>query len=421
VNGAQKRRSFFRVFSEAVLVQAVLSATSLVVGLILIRRVSDDQYGYYVLTLNVVLLLTGLQTAFIQPQMVTRMTGASVTARADIVGGLYRGQRRLWPLAAALVVLAAFVIRLKGLITLPTLLIAIAASLAILASLYREFFRIVLLAYRRPHSVLLADIGYAILLIAAVLLATLTTAPAAFAALGLGIAAMLGGVFCSTSLWRFEPWNIGGERGILRMFGPLGAWTTAGAAIHWLFSQGYNFLVAGTLGVTAVAAIAATRILIMPVNLISTGIGTMMLPTISAWLQTRDTAAVLYRQLLIAGTLGVAALFYFGLIWSTRDWLFLHVLKKQLEQRDRLLLLWFAVGLLMLLRDQLVYLLLSKLRYRVLTVLTLLSALVALGTSYVGMLRLGAPGALVGIVVGELLNVAGLILLSAREARHSPR
>jgi O-antigen/teichoic acid export membrane protein len=410
-------RSFFRIFSEAVVVQAVLSATSLVVGLILIRRVSDDQYGYYVLTLNVVLLLTALQTAFIQAQMVTRMTGASAVARADLVGGIYRAQRRLWPLAAAATFAIALVMWLAGRITLATLIIAIAASLAIVASLYREFFRMVLLAYRRPDNVLRADIGYAILLIVSVLLATLSSSPAAFAALGLGIAALLGGAACSMSLWRFEPWNIRGERGILRALIPFGAWTSAGAAIHWLFSQGYNFLVAGTLGVSAVAAIAATRILIMPVNLISTGIGTMMLPTISTWLQTRRAAAVLYRQLLIAGGLGAAALLYFGVVWITRDWLFNHVLKKELEQRDWLLLLWFGVGLLMLLRDQLVYLLLSRLRYRVLTVLTLLSALVALGTSYAGMLQFGAPGALVGILAGELLNVAGLMLLSFREAR----
>ena len=40
----------------------------------------------------------------------------------------------------------------------------VAAGLALVATLYREFFRVVLLAYRRPHSVLQADAVYVVLL-----------------------------------------------------------------------------------------------------------------------------------------------------------------------------------------------------------------------------------------------------------------
>jgi O-antigen/teichoic acid export membrane protein len=408
---------FLRMFSEAIVVQAVLSVTSLVVGLILIRRTPDEQYGYYVLTLTVIMLVTALQNAFIQSHMVARLTGASSTGRANLIGGLYREQRRRWPIIAALVVVAAIGLWLKGLLTAAAVWVGVAAAIAVLASLYREFFRMVLLSYRRPTPVLKADIVYAVILIGGALLATLTPAPAACAALALSLAALVGGLICSTSMWRIEPWNVIGEPGILRAIAPQGAWTSAGSAIHWLFSQGYNFLVAATLGVDAVAAIAATRILIMPVNLVSTGIGTLMLPTISKWLQTRSTSNVLRRQLFIACALALAAIGYFVLLWSMRDWLFAKVLKKQLVQRDTLLSLWFAVGLLMLLRDQLVYLLLSKLRYRSLTILTFLSALIALASSYFGMLRVGPPGALLGIVAGELINVTGLVVLSLREAR----
>jgi O-antigen/teichoic acid export membrane protein len=96
-------------------------------------------------------------------------------------------------------------------------------------------------------------------------------------------------------------------------------------------------------------------------------------------------------------------------------------LKKQLEHRDQLLLLWFGVGLLMLMRDQLLYLLLSKSRFRSLTVLTTLSAVISLTTSYFGMRLMGPGGALVGVLMGELVNVSGLIGLSLHEVRkHAP-
>lgn len=414
-----RRNAFARMFGSAVIMQALLSATSLIVGLILIRRTTDEQYGLYVLTLNVVILVTALQNSFIQSHMVVRMTGATIAGRADLIGGLYRDQRRLWPVFASIAALIVLLCRSTNVFDQREVYVALAAIAAVLASLFREFFRMVLLAFRRPAEVLKADVIYCIILIAGALAATLTPAPAAIAASCVAIGAIACGMSCHSSLRRFEPWNIRGAPGILLAIAPLGLWTAAGSAIHWLFSQGYNFLVAGTLGVTSVAAIAATRILIMPVNLLSTGIGTLMLPTVSTWLQNHSAPAVLRRQMMIAGSLATAALCYFGIVWLCRDWLFATILKKHLAERDQLLLLWYGVGLLMLLRDQLVCLLLSRSRFRVLTVLTLVSALISLATSYFVMRMIGASGALVGVLIGETVNVGGLVILSIGETRKS--
>ena len=410
---------FVRMFGSAVIMQAVVSITSLLVGLILIRRSSDAQYGYYVLTVNVIMLLTALQSSFIQPQMVVRLTGATPQERADIVGGLYRDQRRLWPVFGVCAIVAALDALTTNLLPPGAGWVAVAAAIAVFAALYREFFRMLLLAQRLPVAVLKADITYAVLMILGAMVATLTPAPAAICALAVACAATAGGLLCSRYLWRQVPWNIHGAPGILRAIAPIGIVTAAGAAIHWLFSQGYNFLVAGTLDVSAVAAIAATRILIMPVNLLSTGIGTMMLPTTSGWLQTMDARVVLRRLLLLASALALAALGYFAVLWLVRDWLFANVLKKQFAQRDRLLLLWYAVGLLMLLRDQLIYLLLARSRFHVLTLLTFVSALLSLITSYFSMRLIGVTGALWGVITGETISVIGLLTLSFMEVRKS--
>jgi O-antigen/teichoic acid export membrane protein len=405
------------MFASAVVMQALLSASNLLVGVILIRNTPDLQYGSYVLMLNGILLLTVLQQSFIQPQFVVRVSRATASERADLVGGLYREQRRLWPSAAALIVFISLLLWFAGILQTPTFFIVLAAAAAVLTTLYREFFRMVLLGYRKPLQVLGADAVYVALLLGGAVLATMTAAPAAVAGLTLAFAALIGGVFCSRALWRFEPWNIRGAPGILLAITPLGAWATTGAAAHWLFSQGYNYLVAAVLNVPAVAALAATRLTIMPVTLVSSGIGTMMLPTTAAWLNTHSAPTVLRRLLLFALGLGVASLCYFAVIWFTRDWLFAHVLKKTFPQRDSLLLLWFAVSLMTLLRDQLLYLLSARQRFRSMTTLTLVSALCSIVLSYVCMRYFGVIGALLGILVGELLNVAGLIVLSAIEAQ----
>jgi O-antigen/teichoic acid export membrane protein len=207
---------------------------------------------------------------------------------------------------------------------------------------------------------------------------------------------------------------------VLREIAPLAAWSTAGAAIHWTFSQGYIYLVAGMLDVAAVAAIAATRLLLMPVNLLSTGIGSLMLPLASNWLQLHGAA--LLRRRLVAMALGlvVVTLVYFGVLWLARDWVFAVVLKKDPAQRDPLLLLWGALCLVMVVRDQLGYLLAAQGRFQVRTLLTLASAVLALGASYAGMLRWGVSGALLGLLLGESFNLCGVILLAGRGYAAAP-
>src|SRR4029077_18067173 len=229
------------------------------------------------------------------------------------------------------------------------------------------YFRMVLLAHRRPYDVLRTDICYVVLMVAGVMLVTLTPAPAVSAVFALGLAAVASGILLSRTLHRHEPWNTDGARGILREIVPLAAWSTAGAGIHWAFSQGYIYLVAGTLDVATVAAIAATRLLMMPVNLISSGIGSLMLPWAAGWLH-RHGARLLWRRLcMLALGLGAVTLCYFAAVWFLRDWLFAVVLKKEFAQRDELLLLWGAIFLVIVVRNQLVCLLAAQGRFRLLT------------------------------------------------------
>jgi O-antigen/teichoic acid export membrane protein len=363
-----------RLLGSAVIVQALLSAGSLGVGLILIRNATNAQYGSYVLVLNALLLVTALQNNFIMAPMVHRMTRLDALGRADLIGGLLRDQRHLVPLAGAAAVAVTLALWLSGALSVFTTVLVMAAIAAALATLYREFFRMVLLAYRQPVEVMQVDLLYVVMLVCGAFLATLTPVPAVVTVLILCAAAATAGKLLSKLLWRHEPWNTQGSRGILQQMIPVGAWTVAGAAIHWSFSQGYNYLIAGTLDVNAVAAAAATRILMMPVNMLSTGISSLMLPTASGWLLKHGARTVFTRLSLLAAALAGLALCYLAVVWVCRDWIFASLLHKQFEQRDLLLTLWSVIFVLMIFRDQLLYLPLVRTRYRPLTALTFASA-----------------------------------------------
>ena len=413
----RSRLGFLRLFGGAVVSQAAVSAASLLVSLILIRHQSAEQYGYYVLVATALPMLTGVQVGFLQPPMIIRLGRVDAAARRDLIGGLVREQRRILVpvgIAGAIITCALWG---AGVLATPIALLVLAAVVAGMATLYREFFRMVLMGYRRPIDVLSSDLVYIVFFVAGAVLATVSPLPAATAVVTLALAAAIGGTQLAKALWRHEPWRIDGAPGILREMAPVGAWSVAGAEIHWAFSQGYTYLVAASLDIQTVAALAATRLLLMPVNLMSSGMFQMMLPTASSWLHQHGAATLHRRLLLFCAGVSVLAICYFGVMWLARDWIFAHVLRKDFAKRDTLLFLWFLIFLFMLLRDQLAPLLVARARLRQMTAITSVSAAIALTASYIGMGRFGAPGALVGVLIGEVLNVSGVAVLSSIESR----
>jgi O-antigen/teichoic acid export membrane protein len=412
--------TFVRKLSSAVVVQALLSIGNLAVGLILIRFSSDAQYGYYVLVLNALMLVTSAQSQFMGPAMVQRLTRLDRAGRSEVIGSLYRDQKRLIPLLGLSATVITGILWTTGYLTGHTAMLVLASAAAGLASLNREFFRMVLFAYRQPNDVLRVDFLYVIALVAGAAIATFFSMAATVSALAMFLAALGGGILLSRALWRHEPWNPRAMGGILREFVPIGAWTTAGGMIHWTFSQGYNYLIVGTLDVSAVAAVAATRLLMMPVNMLSTGIGSLMLPTASAWLQESRPAVVFRRLVLLSLGIAFIALCYLGVVWTLRDFIFADVLHKQFVQRDLLLVLWSLIFILMVFRDQLLFLPLARARYRPLTFLSLGCAITSLTVSYLAMRHVGAMGALIGVLTGEAINVAGLISMSIIEINREP-
>jgi O-antigen/teichoic acid export membrane protein len=279
----------------------------------------------------------------------------------------------------------------------------------------------VLLAYRLPTDVLKSDVLYVAILVSGAMLATFTSAPALTTVLLLCVAAVSGGILMSRALWRHEPWSTHEKGGILREIATIGAWTTTSSAIYWTFTQGYNYVIVATLDVKAVAAVAATRLLMMPVNMLSTGVGSLMLPTTSAWLRQVGPRTIFVRLLLLSIGLACLAICYFTVLWLLRDWIFLTVLNKRLAHRDLLMVMWFMIFILMIFRDQLLFLPLARGRYRGLTGLTLLSAVTALTVSYLAILRIGVLGALAGVMTGEAVNVLGLVVFSGIEVRKEAR
>jgi O-antigen/teichoic acid export membrane protein len=409
--------AFARVFGGAVISQALLSIINLLTGLILIRRASQTQYGYFVLIAGAAPLLVQLQNQLISPLLTSRVTAAGDEERKNYVGGLLREQRQLRAIVAVASLAVCCLVWFADVVRSETAVILFAGVIASVAALFRDFLRMILVTYRRPYDVLRADVVYAILFVGGVWLSTLTSIPATLSALAMAGAAVVGGFLLSRALWRHDAWNTPGSRGAFAGSVLVGIWAATGAVIHWMFNQGYTYIVALRLDVAAVAAIAATRLLLSPLGVFSLGISSLMFPTSTLWLKHHGPRGLFRRVVLFALGLSCVSVAYIAVMWSMRDWIFLHILKRDYPQRDLLLGIWSLVFFCTVIRDQLIYLQMARGHFKRLAGLTLFCAVLGLSVTFLAIGRFGAAGGLLGLLAGEIAYVVVVMVLAVRDMR----
>ena len=117
--------------------------------------------------------------------------------------------------------------------------------------------------------------------------------------------------------------------------------------------------------------------------------------------------------------LALLALCYLGVLWLLRDWVFERLMHKQFPQANLLLALWSCVFIVMVFRDQLLYLPGACSLFRQLTLTTGSSALLSLAFGYVAIRRIGIVCAPLAVLIGELVNVLCIVGLSMRQIQQA--
>jgi O-antigen/teichoic acid export membrane protein len=194
-----------------------------------------------------------------------------------------------------------------------------------------------------------------------------------------------------------------------------------GAVIYWAFSQIYNYVLAGRVGITAVADVNAARLLLMPVIVLTIGIKAQLLPAAASWLATEGISRLVRRLLVFIAIIAVLDLCYFATVWLTRDWVVDDFLKKTIHDRDRLMLLWLCVALIGLTRDLLQCALLALERFKPLAWVTAAAAAVSLSSMWFAIDRWGPSGALIAQIAGESVSLVAVVWLLGRSLHGQSR
>jgi O-antigen/teichoic acid export membrane protein len=418
---AKSRPALLRLFGSGVVDQALLSAASFAVGLILIRYSSSADYGQYVLIQAAVLFLVTLQSAWVLGPATVLSAKAVPAVQADMLGSLGAGLARLrqWALALWLAGLAAA--GALGWLPLATAALLMAAGLAGAMALRREYLRGVLMIHGRAETMLRADGLFVLLLLAAVAAAVLLPGPVAgWASAGFALASLAGAWHAGRALDRAGALTRQDRQPYWQQIRPLATWATVGAAIYWVLGQGYNYVLALKLDATAVASVNAARLLLMPTYLLTMGVKSLLLPMCVRWLDEGGFDFVLRQIGKFVLAIALLDLIYFAVLMATHEWLVAKVLRKTLADQGFMLSMWFLLSLINLVRDLYLSALLARERFRDTAGLVALTAALTLLTMWPAIGRLGMSGALVGLAVGETVFLLGALRLIARERRRLP-
>jgi O-antigen/teichoic acid export membrane protein len=414
--------SVVKLFSVAVIDQAMLSVGNFAVGFVLIRFLTDRDYGLYVLVQSAMLLITAAQSAWLTGPLIIVAARKSAEERRSVVGAVKGSQRRVVLRAVLVTQLLPLTAYLLGQISGTMELVLAGALVSGWAVLRKEYLRSVLLLYRRPHSLAVADAVYVGVLVAGVCAATFSKSAAIVWVIAvMSVASLACGAIADRVLARDPGWVSGDAAPVLREIRSMAVWSATGALMYHFLYQGVNYVLASRLDLKAVADVNATRLLLMPVIVLTVGVQSLLIPTAAAWYAEAGLASLMRRLVGFIVGMGLLDLLYVAVMWLSRGWLIGTMLHKQISEGDELLILWSLMALIQLPRDFLLCALYALGRMKSMAGQAALCVGITLLLMWFGIDWWGAPAVLIAQIAGELVNLVGIGLMLRQAHRSSPQ
>ncbi len=387
--------------------QAALSAVTFAVGLAFLYRGTPAQYGLFTLLASAVYLLGSAQNALVNTPMIVlapRMKPGEVERfEQALFAGLMPGALIASAIAAGILVVVEPGIG-RWWQAVPII------SIVLLPQLLRDFFRSQEYAHLSPDIALRRDGVFAVVAILSVVilsyLGSIRALPA-FVVLGIAAACVSFGP-AGHSLGQGLNWSV--TAGAYRSSWGCSCWALLGALTSWAQSYAYVYIPYALSGAQEVGYLAAARLMIMPVSLLSQSWSNLYRPLASRHLAQRQERAARKLFRLSSAILGTILVLYTSLVLFALNVLPARVLPQRYVGVDRYLLLWAGVVLLQIVRSNLSSLLQAQLAFRSLAIYGAVVAAVSVGVTVVLVHLLGSIGSLVGLSLGELLLTLGLAL-----------
>jgi O-antigen/teichoic acid export membrane protein len=381
--------------------QAMLSAVNFVVTIILIKSVSKVEYGYYSIAFSVSLFLVSIQNAIVTTPLTVLLTTKKGKYKQDYCSALCLGQ---FVIVLPLICTGLVIIMLLYSLGMDATKASVSGALCLAAAgiLFREFLRSYFFAEESPFKVFKLDLYYTLAYLGLIGIAYLifdVNGAAVF--IIMGVSAFLISIIFNRGLRYSYNW-----KSIKESYSEnweFGKWALLGVFVTHIQHYSYLYLLGALSGSAAVADVSASRLLLMPFQLLQAGWGKTTMPRGSKLREKNQLKRFFNEQIMASLFITVALIFYVWLLLLGSDFLGSFLFTKKYEKSLNFIALWgviFAMGNLAL--NASFGLQVAK-EFHIITKVNIITMIITVCLAYFLIKHHEIEGGLVSLIIGETL------------------
>jgi O-antigen/teichoic acid export membrane protein len=318
--------------------QGLLSAINLGVQIFLINMVTKNEYGNYSLAFSIIMYLMSFQNAVVNTPITVTIAAKTEEIKARYISSIFSGQLIVLSILLVLGVLTATILYSLGLGSEESLLIA-SLSIASFGILNREFLRAYFFAEEEPARVLKLDLYYGIMYLSLI--------ACSYFLFGVSVPLIIifmGFAAGFDSLILNKRFKIDFTKKLIKESyaenWQMSKWSLLSVTLTHLQNYAYLYVIGILLGSSAMAEVSASRLLLMPLALITVGWGNVVRPYGSK-LREQNQLRKFFKNLVLAGAIfPLIILIVTAILYLNSNWLLKFVFTKDYESVFQYLIYW---------------------------------------------------------------------------------
>ena len=367
---------------------AALSASNFILSLFVIRELGDSNYAIYMNIFSMLMLLSTLQNAFLNTTLSVKYAKINVHKTK-----LNKASSLCY---VANVVYLIFLVPVIFLMFKLNIFLVISVYLAFVFYLSRELFRIYNYVFdRRKLIVISALISFMVTLLGLIapILVDFKVVKLSYLYSVIALSGVIGLIILIYRC-KFTVPSAAEIKSTLNDIVDVGRWSSVGSLATWAQNNSYTYLATLIVGLEATAALAISRLIIMPINLVASGIYMAEKP------QWAKLFSIDKKQL-------TAIMIVFVLCYSSLVLIALPLIEALLKVTINLwiLLTWFLACLIQSFKFSNSNILIVSEDFKYMALMGIKVSLLGVLLSTLLGFYFGAIGIVIGFVLGELLHV----------------
>lgn len=380
--------------------QGMISLINLAVQILLIKNVSKNEFGYYSVAFSIIMYLMSFQNAVVNTPITVSLASKQNDAKNIYLSAVFNGQFYLLIIICSVGAVISFISKLVGFNSNYSLL-SMSIFIGSFGILNREFLRSYFFAEEKPGKVLKLDIYYGLIYIGLIVLSFFfykISVPLVLVFMGL--AASFDSLILNKSFkYKFSLNEI---KKAYKENWLISKWSLIGITVTHIQGFAYLYVIGIILGEAAMGEVSASRLLLMPLGLITNGWGNVARPY-GAKLREQGKLKKFFKNLLIAGfVFPVFVLVLVGIMYMFSDFILTYFFTNYYKKIFEYLLFWAVLSSIGFLQANASYGLQVIKKFKSLAIINAGTMILTVVSSIILTKYFGIKGALTASLIGSL-------------------